>query len=400
MKRNFIIILFILMLTITACSANSGNQMKDESAEVEEVPTERIEEEQEVVEEVEEVVLKQLSVESIYETGDAIYSSPLIIDQVLYVGSNDGILYAIDLKTNEAVWQFDTEKEIRSEIVGEDTLFVAAEGVLYGIDRLSGKLVWSHDPGYDEEQVSRNDEWDYRDASPLLHEGLVYYATDAGDILALNQETGELIWEYHSPKEAAIRTTPIIKGGVVYFADYRGDIHAVDIQSKELVWTYAGSSPQTASMLLEGDTLIVGGRNTDVIGIDIENGKEIWYYTDEVGSWFTGEPVLTDGLLYIGGSDARRVYVIDPSDGEVVQSYPSNYNIFAEPLIKDETIYFFDMNVRANPLEGGIHGYHLEGDKVAEEAIGKGVVANGVLSDNVIYVGGIDGNIYKIEGIE
>jgi len=39
-----------------------------------------------------------------YQTGDPVYSSPAVADGVMYVGSNDGNVYAFDSTTGALKW--------------------------------------------------------------------------------------------------------------------------------------------------------------------------------------------------------------------------------------------------------------------------------------------------------
>src|SRR3954468_6146799 len=43
-----------------------------------------------------------------FKTGDVVYSSPTIVNGVVYVGSHDGHLYAVDAKTGKELWRFRT----------------------------------------------------------------------------------------------------------------------------------------------------------------------------------------------------------------------------------------------------------------------------------------------------
>jgi hypothetical protein len=48
-----------------------------------------------------------------FETGDGIWPSPVVTDGVVYVGSDDDHLYAVDVETGEEVWKFYTLKNMK-----------------------------------------------------------------------------------------------------------------------------------------------------------------------------------------------------------------------------------------------------------------------------------------------
>ena len=49
-----------------------------------------------------------------FKTGGAIRSSPTVVDSVVYVGSDDGNLYALDAVTGETKWSYQTGGEVHS----------------------------------------------------------------------------------------------------------------------------------------------------------------------------------------------------------------------------------------------------------------------------------------------
>ena len=66
-----------------------------------------------------------------FETGGDVDSSPAIgADGTVYVGSDDGNLYAIDPETGAEVWRFPAGGEIRSSpAVGADGPFISVHGI-------------------------------------------------------------------------------------------------------------------------------------------------------------------------------------------------------------------------------------------------------------------------------
>ena len=49
-----------------------------------------------------------------FKTGDWISSSPYVSEGVVYFGSNDEHLYALDAKTGELKWKFETAGSVNS----------------------------------------------------------------------------------------------------------------------------------------------------------------------------------------------------------------------------------------------------------------------------------------------
>ena len=49
-----------------------------------------------------------------FKTGDSVFSSPAVSDDVVYFGSYDNHLYALDTKTGEEQWKFETGDSVFS----------------------------------------------------------------------------------------------------------------------------------------------------------------------------------------------------------------------------------------------------------------------------------------------
>ncbi len=73
-------------------------------------------------------------------------SSPIIENGVVYVGSFDHDFYAVNAKTGEEIWRFETSKPIfSSPFVNEDSVvFVSYDGYLYCLNKKTGKLKWKY----------------------------------------------------------------------------------------------------------------------------------------------------------------------------------------------------------------------------------------------------------------
>lgn len=75
------------------------------------------------------------------ETNEAIYSTPLIWEDYLYVASLDKNLYAVDLNSGKIIWKFSTNGRIFAtpEII-EDKIYIGSnDGRLYELDHRTGK---------------------------------------------------------------------------------------------------------------------------------------------------------------------------------------------------------------------------------------------------------------------
>ncbi|MCI0552466.1 MAG: PQQ-binding-like beta-propeller repeat protein, partial [Anaerolineae bacterium] len=93
---------------------------------------------------------------------------PMVVDGMLYTGSGDGVLYALDAETGEQIWSvggFDA-LESTGAISGDMIVTAGFSNLVQAIDRHTGDVLWSF--------RTRN----FAQGSPLIVDDRVYLATD------------------------------------------------------------------------------------------------------------------------------------------------------------------------------------------------------------------------------
>lgn len=81
------------------------------------------------------------------DLGTAVVSNPVLEDGILYVGTVNGVLYAIDVESHSVLWQFKEEDEFASiwgtPVLTSDAIFFGDEsGNLYALDKADGSTLW------------------------------------------------------------------------------------------------------------------------------------------------------------------------------------------------------------------------------------------------------------------
>jgi len=138
---------------------------------------------------------------------------------------------------------------------GQEATPIVVDGVLYStsawskvqaVDAKTGRMLWQYDP-----QVPGI--WDVRaccgvqNRGPAIWQGRVISATLDGRLLALNAETGELIWEINTTDQEqsyTITGAPRIIGDKIIIGNggaefgVRGYVTAYDLESGEQIWRF------------------------------------------------------------------------------------------------------------------------------------------------------------------
>ncbi|MGD9735271.1 MAG: PQQ-binding-like beta-propeller repeat protein [Solirubrobacterales bacterium] len=223
-------------------------------------------------------------------------SSPLVVGELLYVGTNDDQLLAIDPDTGKTVWRYDAGGEVKaSPSYHGGTVFGANySSVMFALDAKSGKQAWSTNTS----QAGGSGGFF---SSPAVAFGRVYAARDDGTVFALDEQTGKIDWSfptgravYGSPAVAQVPGTP----PTVYIGSENGTFYALDAKTGKPRWTYdvGGAVPGTATVI--GHTVYTSSFTPHrTVGLDVRTHEK----TFELGQGgYT--PVVSDGKrLYLVG---------------------------------------------------------------------------------------------------
>ena len=276
-------------------------------------------------------------------------SQPLVHDGVIFVGSQSGDIYALDLESGCAHWTYSAGAEVRSslslgQVPGRDdpVLYMGDfSATVHAIDASDGSLIWRSSVG------------DHPDAtitgSPKLHEGSLYvpissseWATAAdpgyacctfrGGVVSVDAASGEVNWRAHVIDEPAVETgetnpfgaarkgpsgapvwnSPTIDAerGVLYVGT--GEAYtspAADTSDAVLAFSLATGERQWAKQLLGGDAWNMACFIGEAANCPEEDGPDL-----DIGAstvlWSGGE---RDYLLV--GQKSGDVYALDPDKG-------------------------------------------------------------------------------------
>src|SRR5260221_459650 len=137
-------------------------------------------------------------------TRSYILSSPAVANRVVYIGSNDGLLYALDAKTGKTLWLHVAKSDVGSSpAVANGILYVGSDDhTLYALNAATGATVWTYTTG--------NAIW----SSPAVANGIVYVGSNDSNLYALDALTGKVRWTHAT--ENFVSSSPAVVNGVVY----------------------------------------------------------------------------------------------------------------------------------------------------------------------------------------
>jgi outer membrane protein assembly factor BamB len=288
-----------------------------------------------------------------FETLNGVQSEPLYdadLD-VVYFGSQDGALYAVHASDGKLVWRYDTGAEVARKPVlwGETLVFANGADNLFAVDRRAGTPKWHvHRTPALGMEVSGY-------AGPAVDQGVVFFAYSDGHVAAYDARDGTERWvpvDLSAEAEQAqggqalryldVDTTPVPAdlgpaGRVVFVASYAGGVYALDQERgapvwkndkatgvNELVlWREAAHRPSPASPeyvpggppVPRREILLGSSGVTGLWALEPTSGKMLWRVPVPEGG--ITAPVQVAGALLVG-TTRYGAFLLSPLDGRPI----------------------------------------------------------------------------------
>ena len=277
-------------------------------------------------------------------------ASGTVIKDRLFVGSNNGRMYSIDLGTAQTLWTFDTKSEIIAEPLLLDGIlyFLSASQSIFALDAVTGKQQWTYN-----RQDTANLMTIRSGSRPSYSNGTLYLGFSDGSLVALNAKTGTQQWEIYLNKNTRFKdidASPVVNGDFIYINSYDDKLYCVSKTKGEIIWS--AKSGGVSTPLVVGDKIIFSTSKGEMISLAKSDGHEIWKYKTENG-------ILTDPILFRGfvvaGESQGRLLLLDILTGELKGSFEPGRGVFSKPTadLESKLIYFISG-------EGNIYSIHAD----------------------------------------
>jgi alcohol dehydrogenase (cytochrome c) len=259
---------------------------------------------------------------------------PLVVDGVMYVsGPNE--VYALDARSGREIWSWRRQPAINRgpnrgvAVLGNLVYVGTPDAHLVALDARTGSVVW-------DVEVASEEEGYYSPAAPFAIDGKIISGNAAGDyglngwLDAYDAETGKRLWRWYT----------IPRPGDSDFGSWEGDSWktggggtwlsgSYDPELNLLYWGIGNPAPDFDGDDREGDNLYT----ESVVAIDAETGKRRWHFQftpHDVHDWDSVEiPILVDGewegkprKLLAHADRNGFYYVLDRETGELLHGTP------------------------------------------------------------------------------
>jgi len=233
-----------------------------------------------------------------YTCGPTLESPP---PKRLFLGCHNRDLHAFDLSNGEEQWRFPTFNWILSQPVVDNYIvyFGSIDGSIYALDARCGALVWSYRVGkylnYAPSIVSGSIACEAVCGAPLVANETLYCGADDGFLYALDARTGKERWAFQTEKWVWGR--PMLHEGVLIVASAASRIYGLDAESGKKLWQLATGNANYASVVAARNLALIACTNGCLYGVNPATGEAAWTFVAEAG--LRAAPVVDAEKIYL-----------------------------------------------------------------------------------------------------
>jgi outer membrane protein assembly factor BamB len=221
-----------------------------------------------------------------YNAGAFVQSSPAVVNGVVYVSAGgdgqgqDGVLYALNAKTGAKLWSYPIGgcckesapaqaylQHIResSPAVADGVVYVGSwDGTVYALNAASGALLWSYATGGD---ISSSPAV----ANEVVYIGSFYIGSGNSSTYALNARTGALLW---ATNIGSGENSPAVANGVVYLGSWDNNVYALNASTGAVLWSYATGTHVECSPTVVNGKVYIGSDDDNMYAFALtDNGR-------------------------------------------------------------------------------------------------------------------------------
>lgn len=260
-----------------------------------------------------------------YATDGGVAVTPAIAEEehLVIVGSNDFNLYAIDIRSGRQNWKLGTQGPIRSSptVAHGHVFFGSDDNKFYAVRVATGRAAWKYDAG---SQIR---------CKPTVTDELIVVGNDSGDVFALDL-SGQMKWRFKTKR--SVMSSPVVYEGLAFFGSGDGHLYAIEVKNGFSVWRFRTPKPVISSPIIANGNVVFGSADGYVYALDPSSSKERWKF--KAGEQVTSSPAYFNGAVYIGGIDGK-IYSIDAKTGKERWSYATGGAITGSPYVADGMVY-------------------------------------------------------------
>ena len=338
------------------------------------------------------------------------WSGPTVQDGIIYVASKDGGVVAVNSSNRDVLWFYEMVTTsggglgcgptsipmaiYATPIVYGDSVYVGTySGEVYALSTADGEVIWVYPPkgeGYIGAVVG----------SPVIANGIIYASSSDGKVYALNTTNGKRKWETDHALADKLWTSPAVVGDTLYISTFDGHIHALSIETGGLLdWSFQSEAGFASSPVIDEDTMFLGSFDRYLYAIEIGGNESMWKWKfpqeKPAGNWFWASPIVNEGIVYASCLNGK-LYAIEAETGQVVWEFDAGSPIVSSPVLMDNllividesgTVYVFDLSTELEDEAAPLKIISIDAD----------VRSSFCAQEGLVYIRGEDNWMYVVD---
>jgi outer membrane protein assembly factor BamB len=275
--------------------------------------------------------------DKVYITGGPGYSGEMV-----FIGTNNGDVIALDPQTGEELWKSKVSSEILAPPIksGDIVIVRTLDGRIFGLNATSGRRLWTYEKTVPALTLRGT-------STPAIDDDVIIIGFDSGSLAALDITTGRLLWETgissargrsELERMVDIDASPVISGGIVYVVTFQGQLAALTRDTGRILWNRDTSSYSGFS--IDGDYLYITDDHSVIWAFDRFNGGSIWKMEGLLNRDVTA-PSPVGSYLVVGDFNGYLHWLDKTTGTFVARQKISSDRIIAPPVTAGNVVYAF-----------------------------------------------------------
>jgi outer membrane protein assembly factor BamB len=258
-------------------------------------------------------------------------SSPAWNKNRLFIATLDpGAIIALNAKNGKRIWKkrLPSRSESSPVVVNGVVYFGSENGTVYAYRAQDGRKVWTYHAGGAVK------------GGLAYNNGVLYFGDYAGAVTALRAKNGARIWSTGTSgasfgRSGHFYSTPAVAYGRVYVGNTDSFVYSFVASNGHLAWRhgtggYVYAAPSVGSVPRLGPTVFIGSYDGNFYALDAKSGGVRW--THHEGARISGAPTVVGNVVYYSSLDHHDTSGLDVRTGKRVWHFPhGRFN----PVISD-----------------------------------------------------------------
>jgi outer membrane protein assembly factor BamB len=309
-----------------------------------------------------------------FATTQYVQSGIAVANGVVYAGSNDGSVYALDAAHGHRIWAFPTGGAIQSGIAVADGAVYAgsADHNVYAVRASNGHRIWTSPVG------------GFMSSGIAVANGAVYGGCIGLPAFALRTSNGGKIWTIgpgNSPQGV------VVSGDVLYVGSTASGVSALHSGNGGTIWDSPTEGPVASGIALGPGAVYAGSYDKNVYGLSTGNGDKLWVFP--AGNQVNSGIAVAGGVV-CAGTDDGYVYGLSAARGHQLWRFRAGGRVDSGIAMANGVVYFGSWDNKVYALQAS------NGHKIWEYTTGGTVSSGIVVANRVVYVGSDDYKIYAL----